>query len=569
MDTTDVLVVGAGPTGLTLACSLRAQGVDVRVVDRAEGPATSSRANFLHARGSEVLDRLGALGDLPEDAISAMTITVHAAGVPVSVVRFGDTGLRTAAPALLLPQSRIERALRERLAELGGGVEWSTGLTGLEQDEEGVTATLDGGRTVRARWAVGCDGAHSTTRKLVGAAFPGAPVKDTWLLADVHMDWDLAPTGSYGWMHRDGILGALPMREEAGFGSGADPEDGLDPEDGSADGPASGSAGGSADGSADGSAGGPADGSADGSADGPASGSAGGSGDGLVWRLMAYAPGMDERSRDEDAVLAELRRLLPLRSGKPDAKVLDTVWTSVFRIHRRLVDDYRHGRVLLAGDAAHIHSPMGGQGMLTGIGDAENLAWKLVLVLDGRARTALLDTYRGERRPLAEDVLRVTTANSRLQLGEGPLVRFVREHVMLRLVDLPSVQRWATRLASQLGVSYRRGPLGARRRPLASRVPQPGDRVPDLPCLREDGSRTRLHPELGAHWVLLAADHDPATTDVVRALLGERVTTLTPTEEGLRDMLLIRPDAHLAWRGRPGDSPRAVLEGALHRGRSR
>ncbi|MFE3458406.1 FAD-dependent oxidoreductase [Nocardiopsis aegyptia] len=513
MDTTDVLVVGAGPTGLTLACSLLSQGVDVRVVDRADGPATSSRANFLHARGSEVMDRLGALGDLPEDAISAMTITVHAAGVPVSVVRFGDPGLRTAAPALLLPQSRIERALRERLAELGGGVEWSTGLTGLDQDEDGVTASLDGDRTVRARWVVGCDGAHSTTRKLVGADFPGAPVKDTWLLADVHMDWDLEPTGSYGWLHRDGILGALPMREEAG--------------------------------------------------------AAHGSGDGLVWRLMAYAPGMDEHGRDDDAVLAELRRLLPLRSGKSDARVLDTVWTSVFRIHRRLVDDYRHGRVLLGGDAAHIHSPMGGQGMLTGIGDAENLGWKLALVLDGRARPALLDTYRGERRPLAEDVLRVTTANSRLQLGEGPVVRFVREHVMLRLVGLPSVQRWATRAASQLGVSYRRGPLGARRRPLPSRVPQPGDRVPDLACLREDGSRTRLHAELGAHWVLLAAEHGPTTADTVRELLGDRVTTLAPTEEGLRDMLLIRPDAHLAWRGRPGDSPRAALEGALRDGRSR
>ena len=529
MDTTDVLVVGAGPTGLTLACSLLAQGVDVRVVDRAEGPATSSRANFLHARGSEVMDRLGALGDLPEDAITAMTITVHAAGVPVSVVRFGDPGLRTSAPALLLPQSRIERALRERLAELGGAVEWSTGLTGLEQDADGVTVSLDGGRTVRARWAVGCDGAHSTTRKLVGAAFPGAPVKDTWLLADVHMDWDLEPTGSYGWLHRDGILGALPMREERGSGddAAAEPTDGSPSE------------------------------------------SAPRSGDGLVWRLMAYAPGMDERGRDEDAVLAELRRLLPLRSGKPDAKVLDTVWTSVFRIHRRLVDDYRHGRVLLAGDAAHIHSPMGGQGMLTGIGDAENLAWKLALVLDGRARTALLDTYRSERRPLAEDVLRVTTANSRLQLGEGPVVRFVREHLMLRLVNLPSVQRWATRVASQLGVSYRRGPLGGRRRPTLSRVPGPGDRVPDLACRREDGSRTRLHTELGAHWVLLAADHDPAAADAVRDLLGDRVTTLAPIQEGLHDMLLIRPDAHLAWRGRPGDSPRTVLEGALHRGRSR
>jgi 4,5-epoxidase len=526
MDTTDVLVIGAGPTGLTLACALVNQGVRVRVVDRAGGPATTSRANFLHARGSEVMDRVGALGDLPEDAISALTITVHAAGEPVSVVRFGDTGLRTSAPALLLPQSRIERALRERLTALGADVEWSSGLTGLDQDADGVTATLADGRTVRALWAVGCDGAHSTTRGLLGAAFPGAPVEDTFLLADVHLDWDLPPTGSYGWLHRDGLLGAMPMRaDDAGAGPDA---------------------------------------SRDASRDGD-----GDSGDGIVWRVMAYTPGMDERGVDEDTVIEEIQRALRVRTGRTGVTVRGSRWTSVFRIHRRLVDEYRHGRVLLAGDAAHIHSPMGGQGMLTGIGDAENLAWKLALVVRGRAGTPLLDTYRGERRPLAEDVLRVTTANSRLQLGEGPVVRLLRERVMLPLMNLPAVQRWATLTASQLGVSYRRGPLGSGRRPPLSRAPRPGDRVPDIACVRGDGSPTRLHAELGAHWVLLApADPGPAAA-AARDLLGEHVTTLTPTREGHRDMLLIRPDAHLAWRGRPGDTPRAVLEGILRRGRSR
>lgn len=137
MDTTDVLVAGAGPTGLSLACALLLQGVSVRVVDRAEGPSTTSRANFMHARGAEVLDRLGALGDLPEDAISALTITVHVGGRPVSVVRFGDAGLRTSRPALLVSQARIEAELRARLADLGGQVEWGSALVDAVQEDGG------------------------------------------------------------------------------------------------------------------------------------------------------------------------------------------------------------------------------------------------------------------------------------------------------------------------------------------------------------------------------------------------------------------------------------------------
>lgn len=504
----DVLVVGAGPTGLTAACALALQGASVRVIDSADGPSGSSRANFLHARGAEVLDRLGALGDLPEEAISALTITVHVAGEPVSVVRFGDVGLRTSRPALLAPQSRVEGALRDRLADLGGAVEWATQLEGIQQDSDGVLASVGGGGRIRARWLVGADGAHSATRKLVGGAFPGAPVADTWLLADAHMDWPLEPDGSYGWLHRDGVVGALPMRDPAG--------------------------------------------------------------EGVIWRLMAYLPGLGDQPPAPEEIVETLRALVPERTRIADARVLDTTWTSVFRIHRRLADSYRHGRVLIAGDAAHIHSPMGGQGMLTGIGDAENLAWKLALVLRGAAEPVLLDTYQAERRPLAETVLRTTTVNSRLQLGEGAVLRYLREHVMLRIIDLPPVQRWATAVASQLGVSYRKGPLGGRRGLLPSRGPGPGDRVPDLACLREDGGATRLHGELGSRWVLLAPEHGARGVEAVRDRLGDDLVVLTPRKRGLSDLLLVRPDAHLLWRGRPGDVRLGrALDGLLREGRTR
>lgn len=237
----------------------------------------------------------------------------------------------------------------------------------------------------------------------------------------------------------------------------------------------------------------------------------------------------------------------------------------MFRIQRRLADTYRSRNALLAGDAAHIHSPIGGQGMLTGIGDAENLAWKLALVVRGCATDALLATYEAERRPLAADVIRGTSANTRFQTGSGPVVRLLRERVATPLLDRPVVQRWATAVASQLWVSYRTGPLagvGAR----FGRRPRQGDRVPDLSCRRADGTATRLHAELGGRWALVGASVPAAVVDGVEERLG-RVAVLTGPGPRVGEVWLVRPDAHLAWRG-PVGAPglRRWLCGALERG---
>ncbi|MFF0862062.1 FAD-dependent oxidoreductase [Nonomuraea sp. NPDC003560] len=210
---TDVLVVGAGPVGLALACALLQHGLTVRVVDKAARPATTSRANFVHARGSEVLDRLDALGDLPQESVRAMTITTYAGNRPMMRIRFGDPGLGTAAPPMVISQARVEARLRERLAVLGGRPEWGSALVQAEQDADGVTATLGDGRTVRARWLVGCDGTGSTVRKLAGIGFPGVKISERFLLVDGRLDGDppLDRSGTSGWAHPDGVLGAMPM----------------------------------------------------------------------------------------------------------------------------------------------------------------------------------------------------------------------------------------------------------------------------------------------------------------------------------------------------------------------
>src|SRR5262245_31597030 len=191
------------------------QGVRVRVVDTANTPAATSRANFLHARGSEVLDRLGALDDLPARSVRAMNITTYLGDKPVMRIRFGDPEMRTAAPPMVISQADVEAALRDRLAQLGGEIEWGTALVDLRQNDADVVATV-GDNDVRARWLVGCDGAASTTRHLAGVGFPGVKLSERFLLADVHLDWDLDRSGTTGWIHPDGMVGAMPMPDDTG-----------------------------------------------------------------------------------------------------------------------------------------------------------------------------------------------------------------------------------------------------------------------------------------------------------------------------------------------------------------
>ena len=478
MNELDVLVVGAGPAGLATACGLLARGARVRVIDKASGPATTSRANFLHARGSEVLDRLGALGDLPARSVRAMSITTYLGDKPVMQIEFGDPKMRTAAPPMVISQANVEAVLRDRLAQLGGRIDWETTLVDVRQDSDGVVASVGTGDEVRAGWLVGCDGAASAARRAAGIGFPGVKLSERFLLADVRLDWDLDRTGTTGWIHPDGMIGAMPMP-------------------------------------------------------------------GGLWRIIAYDPAGAAEKPTEEQILARLRGLLPERTGR-DVHVEDAVWLSMFQVHRRLADTYRRGRLLLAGDAAHTHAPFGGQGMLTGLGDAENLAWKLALVVDGRANAALLDTYEAERRPLATEVLRGTSAVTKVNIAQSPVGRFVRDRLVVPLVNRPWVQRWVTYQTSQLWVSYRKGPLAERSSPL--RKPRPGDRIAGL-----SGA------ELRGRWALLSGDH--SLLSVAVSHLGDDVAELGHAPG--TGALLVRPDGHLAWRGAEPDDLDDWLRRAL------
>jgi 2-polyprenyl-6-methoxyphenol hydroxylase-like FAD-dependent oxidoreductase len=483
---TPVVVVGAGPTGLSLACGLQAAGLAVRILDKAQRPAVTSRALGLQPRGVEVLDRLGALGDLPERGLPVRQVVVTIEGRDLARLPVGQSMVRLGGRAgLIMSQADIEGALRERLTALGGRVEWGRQVTGLAASSNGVTLRVDDTTEIHAEWVVGADGAHSVVRKTLGVGFPGVPLVERFLLADVHADLDRPRDSVFTWLRGIQVLAAFPL-------PGAD-----------------------------------------------------------LWRLMAPAPA----ELPDDAGQTEIVDYLGSRLAAEVGGTIGGVeWTSTFRIQRRLADTYRRGRVLLAGDAAHIHSPLGGQGMNTGIGDAENLAWKLALVISGLADAGLLDTYEAERRPIAKDVLESTSGLTEIVVGDRWIARQLRDRIAIPLMNRGWVQRLIAERASQLRVTYQTGPLGAGRRRWLPGL-RAGDRVPDRTCNRPDGTTVRLYDALGPEWALLGPQ---SLADTARARLGGVVAL-----RGDGDALLVRPDGHLAWRGADAARLQLWLDGAL------
>jgi len=532
-----VLIAGAGPTGLALACDLRGRGIDVTIIDKALGPATTSRALGLQPRGTEILARLGALGDLPRRAVKAQALNFYSGERSLFRIEMRSIpGIAVTGP-LLIGQSEVEGQLRARLAELQREVAWGTELVAAEERRSDIKVTLRskaGEYVVSADWLVGCDGSHSKTRKLAGIAINGTAFAEKFLLADVRLDWSRPRREPVAWLHADGFFVAMPL-------PGPD-----------------------------------------------------------VWRVMAELPADIDTGSDspgglisDAAAIGLLQSFLKERAGDNTTRVTDPSWVSVFRFHRRLASTYRRGRILLAGDAAHIHSPFGGQGMNTGLGDAYNLGWKLALVTRERAAERLLDTYEAERRPVAAEVLRDTTTNTNLLLVNSAWTRFIRDHLFIPGMRLPSIQRKFQGKASQLKVSYRGGPLTpkpgllSRLASIAHSGPSAGDRAPDAPCLVQPaGEPTTLGAQSSRGWALLlfggghkdlsvcaAAARSRLGNDLrIVRILGRMALDDTQCADAvladtvLRDhcgaiarlyrpgdaeIVLLRPDGHLAWRGRP------------------
>ncbi|MFF5955320.1 FAD-dependent monooxygenase [Streptomyces luteogriseus] len=455
---TDVLIVGAGPVGLTAAAELRRQGVTCRIIDRLPARLPYAKAVGVQPRTLEVWDRMGMVRAALEAAVPLRGQLTYADGVEQA--RF-EMRLPPEVPYgfAALPQYDTERIIEEHLARFGTGIERGTELLGFTQDEDGVVSrivTASGAREeVRSRFLVGCDGAHSSVRKGLGLTFEGGAFPEEYMLADVEVDWNLPEGYGVRSMHHgadgriDDALVCVPLPGERRYRMSmlVPPELSMKAENAAPGETAHGLEGGRAP-------------------------------------RLEHIQAVVDRLSPEPATASAMR------------------WSSVFRISHRLVDRYSVGRVFVAGDAAHIHPPTGAQGMNTGIQDACNLAWKLAIVLDGGAHPRLLDSYDAERRPVGEEVVGRTVRHA--TAGGVQTATDDRTTVMLR--------------EAQLLVAYPDSPLTATNGagPTDADCPGPGDRAPDCRGLTTSLAMTplRLYDLLRdrGHVLVLHADSADALT---------------------------------------------------------
>jgi 2-polyprenyl-6-methoxyphenol hydroxylase-like FAD-dependent oxidoreductase len=470
-----ILVVGAGPTGLTTACALLSQGVPVRVVDRRSGTATAPKALILWSGALEVLDRLEVAEPLVERALALDGASYWSRGKKIGGVTFRAlSGTRFPGP-LCVPQPVTEELLHARFTELGGSVEWNTEVRGVTAAAEEVSVRLTDAEgtetTTRVRWLVAADGTHSTVREAVGIGFEGRTYPRDFLLGDVVLESDgqleLPPREAQYHLTPEGVLVlvALPGGGHRVF--------------------------------------------------------------------FDQAAGAATEAPDRD----ELQRLLDER-GPGHWQITDTWWTSRFQVHTKVATAFRSGGsgpVFLAGDAAHCHSPAGGQGLNTGVQDGYDIGWKLAAVCRG-ADPALLDSYEAERRPTAVRVVRNADRQTKLWLVRSPLVRTLRDTLLGRLSRTGALERRVVPELAQVDLDLSDSPaVDSSVKP--SGGIRPGRRIPDLDLVPAHGTKaTTLHGYLSAGRHTVVVFDDGAGDRAARAARDARAHF----DEQAADVLLVR-----------------------------
>jgi 2-polyprenyl-6-methoxyphenol hydroxylase-like FAD-dependent oxidoreductase len=423
----DVLIVGAGPTGLMLANQLVRRGVRVLIIDRHAGPSLQTRALGVQARTLEIYQKLSIVDRALELGKIGTGANMWAQGRRTARVPLGDAG-KSVTPypyILILGQDDNERIMGEKLNELGVSVQWNTELVGIAQEPGQVVATLklpDGtSREAIVAWVGGCDGAHSAVRELNGIGFPGAPYEHVFFVADVEATGNMVPDEVNIYLWRESFHLLFPMR-------------GKD-----------------------------------------------------HWRVVGILP---EALRNREGLTFEVVVPSLLKEADAGLSFKACSWFSTYRIHHRAASHFRKDRCFLLGDAAHIHSPVGAQGMNTGLQDAYNLAWKLALVVKGEAKAALLDTYEEERVPVARRLLNTTDRAFKLVVSDSWLAGLLRTKILARVaafaLGVSRIQSFAFRTVSQIGIHYRQSSLSQSEDGLPAGAPRGGDRFPWL--------RLRLEP---------------------------------------------------------------------------
>jgi len=447
-----VVVVGAGPTGLMLACELALGGANARLLEERTDTPNITRAFAVHARTLELLDARG----LAEELLPRGVPVREVAPPGGSTLNLGELPTRFGM-VLIVPQSGTERVLQARADELGVEIVRGAEVVGLTQDGDGMTIECAGGDSVRAQYVVGCDGAHSTVRSRLGIDFVGKQYETHILLADVRLTRAPGETLT-GIPNEKGVVLLIP------FGDG-------------------------------------------------------------WFRAIAWDRLREQAPLREPVTLEEIRDSFNRIAGH-DFGMTEMRWSSRFLSERRHARHYRIGRAFLAGDAAHVHSPLGGQGMNTGIGDAMNLGWKLAAAVRGSAPPSLLDTYEAERHPVGASVLRLTDTFNQLVLSSSKPRRLLRAALLGTVTRVPRGRRLLAERLSGIGIAY------PRERGDDWMV---GRRMPDIVC---GGKRVYELLREGKFVLVTAAPLQLDRQDIVCAV---------DAHPELPDAVLVRPDSYVGW----------------------
>jgi len=433
-----VLIVGAGPTGLLMACELARQGVPFRIIDQKPERTLTANAVAIQTRTLEMLDNLGIAHQFLKLGHECKGIQLHQDGKSLARMSFEDLDSNYRF-ILTLPQSETERLLIEHLEELKKEVERPLELVQFEQQDSGFICKLkdpnDQIKIIQCDWLLACDGAHSKVRELCHIPFPGEDLTEQFMVANTQMSSFLSNNELHLFLNKGNMLVAVP------FGS------------------------------------------------------------------HSYRVGANlQQSPRKFLIEKEVKELIQERSHG-DYDVNSVSWISPFWIHGKIVNTLRQGSIFLAGDAAHIHSPAGGQGMNTGMQDAYNLAWKLALVIKGLAKPELLESYQAERHPVVSQIVKRAERFTKLVITENPVLLSLRNLVFKLLNSHPRISRKVAMRVTQLNIRYKNSPIIYYQDSIHAQAPRPGERVPDVSI--GPNQRLHLHLRTPQHKALLFTGPNP------------------------------------------------------------